>query len=300
MFVVVIPPRFEHDLRAGRNPAIQVNIDATAMQQAGIGAGYIRNIINDRVHVVPAAHGRDSPSRPSTWSSASCSTPTAMSSWFKSVVAHHQPDHAADRRPDGRRGDPRARARHARAPAGHAADARSRSRWPRCGPTALVILLATAASLLLIVHLALQVPFAGSVALWFVGRRALSVLRDGARHLPGDDLAIDGAVRAADHPGDRRAACCCRAAARPSRASRGGCSTLTYLLPSRHFVSFSQVIIYRGGGLGAVWRQFLMVDRRRPGVLRLQPERCSASRSPSPSELSSWVAARTVPPPAVA
>ena len=38
-----------------------------------------------------------------------------------------------------------------------------------------------------------------------------------------------------------------------------GCSTLTYLLPSRHFVSFSQVIIYRGGGLSAVWRQFLMV-----------------------------------------
>jgi hypothetical protein len=35
--------------------------------------------------------------------------------------------------------------------------------------------------------------------------------------------------------------------------------TLTYLLPSRHFVSFSQVIIYRGGGLGAVWRQFAMV-----------------------------------------
>ena len=49
MFVVAIPPRFERDLRAGRNPAIQVNIDATAMQQAGIGAGYIRNIINDRI-----------------------------------------------------------------------------------------------------------------------------------------------------------------------------------------------------------------------------------------------------------
>src|SRR3954447_9850764 len=49
MFVVVIPPSFEHDLRAGRNPTIQVNIDATAMQQAAIGAGYIRSIIDDRV-----------------------------------------------------------------------------------------------------------------------------------------------------------------------------------------------------------------------------------------------------------
>ncbi len=38
MFVVTIQPRFELDLRADRNPDIQLNIDATAMQQAGIGA----------------------------------------------------------------------------------------------------------------------------------------------------------------------------------------------------------------------------------------------------------------------
>ena len=34
---------------------------------------------------------------------------------------------------------------------------------------------------------------------------------------------------------------------------------LTFFLPSRHFVSFSQKIIYRGGGIAAVWPQFLMV-----------------------------------------
>jgi ABC-2 type transport system permease protein len=34
----------------------------------------------------------------------------------------------------------------------------------------------------------------------------------------------------------------------------------TYLLPARHFVSFSQVIIYRGGGLSAVWAEFLWVS----------------------------------------
>src|SRR4029079_943103 len=38
MFVVTIPPRFERDLKAGRNPKIQLSIDATAMQQAGIGS----------------------------------------------------------------------------------------------------------------------------------------------------------------------------------------------------------------------------------------------------------------------
>ena len=113
----------------------------------------------------------------------------------------------------------------------------------------LVILVATALSLFLVVQMALKVPFAGSVAAVVRRRRALSVLRDGARHLPRDDLAIDGAVRAADHPGDRRAAAPVGRHRRPSRASRSGCSTLTYFLPSRHFVSFSQVIIYRGGGL---------------------------------------------------
>src|SRR3974390_129141 len=49
MFVVVIPPLFEADLRAGRHPDIQLSIDATAMQQASIGAGYIKNIVNTRI-----------------------------------------------------------------------------------------------------------------------------------------------------------------------------------------------------------------------------------------------------------
>jgi ABC-2 type transport system permease protein len=34
---------------------------------------------------------------------------------------------------------------------------------------------------------------------------------------------------------------------------------MTIFLPSRHFVSFSQKIIYRGGDISAVWPQFLMV-----------------------------------------
>ena len=36
-------------MRAGRNPGLQLSIDATAMQQAGIGANYIKNISNDRI-----------------------------------------------------------------------------------------------------------------------------------------------------------------------------------------------------------------------------------------------------------
>ncbi len=49
MFVVAIPPRYEANLRAGRRAELQVNIDATAMLQASIGATYIRNILTDEI-----------------------------------------------------------------------------------------------------------------------------------------------------------------------------------------------------------------------------------------------------------
>src|SRR3974377_96986 len=51
MFIVTIPPRFEIDLRRGRPSEIQVDVDATAMQQARIGAGYNKNILIDRVNL---------------------------------------------------------------------------------------------------------------------------------------------------------------------------------------------------------------------------------------------------------
>lgn len=49
LFVVAVPPGFEKDIRAGRSPEIQVLIDATAMEQAGIGATYIVNILSAEV-----------------------------------------------------------------------------------------------------------------------------------------------------------------------------------------------------------------------------------------------------------
>ena len=48
-FVLDIPPNFQADVLAGRSPAIQLLIDATAMMQAGIGAGTIQGIVDDEV-----------------------------------------------------------------------------------------------------------------------------------------------------------------------------------------------------------------------------------------------------------
>jgi ABC-2 type transport system permease protein len=44
-FVLDIPPHFQSDVQAGRQPQVQVNIDATAAMQAGNGAGYVERIV---------------------------------------------------------------------------------------------------------------------------------------------------------------------------------------------------------------------------------------------------------------
>ena len=49
VFVIEIPPDFEADVLAGRRPSVLVNVDATAMSQAGNGAGYIQSIIAQEV-----------------------------------------------------------------------------------------------------------------------------------------------------------------------------------------------------------------------------------------------------------
>ena len=48
-FVLDIPPNFQRDVQAGRRPTVQLNIDATRMSQAFIGATYIQNIVAGEV-----------------------------------------------------------------------------------------------------------------------------------------------------------------------------------------------------------------------------------------------------------
>ena len=48
-FGIDIPPNFQRDVLAGRQPPIQLNVDATRMSQAFTGSGYIQQIINGEV-----------------------------------------------------------------------------------------------------------------------------------------------------------------------------------------------------------------------------------------------------------
>jgi ABC-2 type transport system permease protein len=49
LFVVEIPPNFEADVRAQRKTGLQINVDATAVAQAGNGANYLKTAIANEI-----------------------------------------------------------------------------------------------------------------------------------------------------------------------------------------------------------------------------------------------------------
>ena len=256
MFVVVIPPRFELNLRAGRQPDIQVNIDATAMQQAGIGAGYIHNIITRRLGTYLRRMDVDT-SPPVNLIERKMFNPNGVSAWFSSIVAIINQLSLLTIVLTG------------------AAVIREREHgtlehllvmpltafqiaMAKVLANGLVILIATMLSLFLVVRMILGVPFAGSLVLWFAGvllylffATALGLfLGTISRSMAQFALLIVLVVMVLQ---------LLSGGSTPVESQPGWLQAITYFLPSRHFISFSQVIIYRGGGLDAVWRSFGMV-----------------------------------------
>ena len=63
-FVIDIPPNFERDVLGGRDPAIQVNVDATAMVQAGLGVGLCPADHHDRDHRISCRAAEGAPLSP--------------------------------------------------------------------------------------------------------------------------------------------------------------------------------------------------------------------------------------------
>jgi ABC-2 type transport system permease protein len=58
-FVIDIPPKFQHDLTKGVTPTVEVITDATAMSQAGRGPSYIGKIITKEVQPYWSARNKD-------------------------------------------------------------------------------------------------------------------------------------------------------------------------------------------------------------------------------------------------
>jgi ABC-2 type transport system permease protein len=85
VFVVEIPPKFQADILAGREPSVQVNVDATAVAQAFNGTVYIEDVIVR--YVAAFLTGREGTiNAPVKMVVRAKFNPNLKSSWFSSVM----------------------------------------------------------------------------------------------------------------------------------------------------------------------------------------------------------------------
>jgi ABC-2 type transport system permease protein len=85
VFVIEIPPKFQADILAGRQAEVQVNVDATAVTQAGNGTLYITNIIYSQVANF-LARREGGPDVPVKMVVRAKFNPNLKSSWFTAVM----------------------------------------------------------------------------------------------------------------------------------------------------------------------------------------------------------------------
>ncbi|AGA27072.1 ABC transporter permease [Singulisphaera acidiphila] len=256
MFVVVIPPRYEANLRAGRRAELQVNIDATAMLQASIGASYIRNILTAEISRYLSRSDTDSALSPKIVVRKAFN-PNGDTSWFTSIVAIINQVTMLTTILTGAaliREREHGTMEHLMVMPLTAVEIALAKVWAN----GLIILVAVTLSLFLVVRTLLAVPIAGSPTLFLFGvvlylffATALGIfLGTITRTMAQFALLIILLLMVLQ---------LLSGGSTPVESQPVWLQRMTLFLPSRHFVSFSQAIIYRGAGLGVVWRQFFAV-----------------------------------------
>jgi ABC-2 type transport system permease protein len=264
-FVVTIPPRFERDVLGGRQPEIQVAVDATAMMQAGIGANYIQQIISAEIakylsntegdFLVPS---QGITTTPVTLSVRIAFNPNIMTSWFNGIMGIIAQVTMLSIILSGAaviREREHGTMDHLLAMPITPFEIAAAKVWAN----GLVITVAVGLSLTIVVRELLGIPVAGSVPL-FMGGVALYLffatavgifLATIARTMPQLGLLyLLVAVPMNLLSG----------ANTPLESMPPFLRTVMSASPSTHFVSFAQAILYRGAGLGVVWPQFVAVS----------------------------------------
>ncbi|MGN8543831.1 ABC-2 type transport system permease protein [Bradyrhizobium elkanii] len=255
-FVMDIPPDFQQDLLAGRQPRLQINVDATAMVQAGLGSGYAEQIINTEIARF-VSHAEPVPLSPVNLAVRIAFNPNVATSWFTGVMGiissvtmlaiilagaalvrereHGTMDHLMVM------------------PLSPLEIAISKI-WAN----GFVIAVAVGLSLHLVVRTLLQVPIAGSIPLFMFGTTLYLFFATAI------GLFLGTVVRSMPQLG-----LLYMLVAVPMNILSGNATPLESMphwlaiamqaSPSTHFVLFAQAILYRGAGLDVVWPQFVAV-----------------------------------------
>ncbi|CAG9419970.1 Inner membrane transport permease YhhJ [Providencia alcalifaciens] len=255
-FAIDIPPNFQRDVLAGRHPQLQVNIDATRMSQAFLGNSYIQNITLGEVNEFLAKY-RSQGSLPVDLEVRMRFNPNLTQSWFGSVMAIinnitmlsivltgaaliREREHGT--------------VEHLMVMPLTPFEIMMSKIWSM----GLVVLIASAISLLLVVKTLLQVPIEGSILLFMCGV-ALSLFATTsigifmgtiARSMPQFGLLMILVLL-------------------PLNMLSGGMTAresmpqlvqdIMLTMPTTHFVSLAQAILYRGAGFQIVWPQFAIL-----------------------------------------
>jgi ABC-2 type transport system permease protein len=255
-FVVDIPPNFQRDVLGGRRPAVQVDVDATAMVQAGLGSGYAQQIITNEITDF-LSHSEGVPLSTVNLDVRIAFNPNITTAWFTSVMSiinnvtmlaiilagaalvrereHGTMDHLLVM------------------PLTPFEIAMSKV-WAN----GLVITVAVGLSLYVVVRTMLGIPIAGSIPLFMVGvaiylffATAIGIfLGTVARSMPQLGLLYMLVYLPMNMLSGSNT---------PLESMPRWLATVMQASPSTHFVSFAQSILYRGAGIDVVWPQFLAV-----------------------------------------
>ena len=253
-FVLDIPPNFQRDVMAGKQPAIQVNVDATMMSQAFTGAGYIRNIISGEVNEFLQGV-RATASESLKLTPRYKFNPTLNSTWFGGVMEISNMVTMLSIVLTGAaliRERERGTLEHLLVMPLSSFEIMLSKVWAM----GLVVLLAAGLSLRFVVEGVLDMPIAGSIPLYMFGTALFLFsttsmgifLGTVARTMPQLGLLIILVFM-------------------PLQLLSGGSTpyesmpqivqTLMLAAPTTHFVSTAQAIVYRGAGIDVVWPNFL-------------------------------------------
>jgi ABC-2 type transport system permease protein len=255
-FVIDIPPDFEQYVLAGRRPVIQIDVDATAMVQAGLGSGYAQQIITTEVAGF-LSHSEGVPLSPVNLDVRIAFNPNITTAWFTTVMGiinnvtmlaiilagaaivrereHGTMDHLLVM------------------PLTPFEIAMSKV-WAN----GLVITVAVGLSLSLVLCGMLAIPIAGSIPLFMIGvviylffATAIGIfLGTVARSMPQLGLLYMLVYLPMNMLSGGNT---------PLESMPSWLATAVQVSPSTHFVLFAQSILYRGAGIDVVWPQFLVV-----------------------------------------
>jgi ABC-2 type transport system permease protein len=251
-FVVVIPPRFQADVLAGRRPTLQVDVDATAMTLAGNGTVYVTTILQNEISDF-VSRAESGTALPVNLSVRAKFNPNLESSWFMAVMQIVSNITMLSLILSGAaviREREHGTIEHLLVMPVTPAEIMLAKIWAN----GLVIIAAALLSITLVVQLMLGVTINGSIALFIFGAAIFLfsmcsmgiALATFARSMPQFGLLaipffivmnmLSGGVT-------------------PQEAMPNALRNIMQLAPSTHFTSFSQAVLYRGAGVDVVWPQ---------------------------------------------